>query len=274
MKKGPGPNTQAVSARKAAFLGTSADLIDREGLLGFLASAVDSGARTVVANHNLHSLALMQSDKDFHRFYDHADLVLVDGMAVVWIARLLGQPASVRHRHATLDWIWPFLELCSKRGLTVAHVGGTEPALSTTRRHIAARLPSLDLHLIDGYFDLEKDSQGSLNVVDELVQIDPTVLLVGLGMPLQERWILDHLDRLPRCLVVTVGGLMGYFGQTRSTPPRWLGGIGLEWVYRLANEPTRLSHRYLVEPWTLLPPVAGEWWRQRSGHREHVDRPD
>lgn len=273
MEERPDNNIRAPSERRVAFMGISVDLLNGEELHAFLESAAESCRRTVIANHNLHSLALVRRDDDFKRFYDHADLVLVDGIAVVWIARLLGERVSYEHRNATLDWIWPFLELCSKQGWAVAHVGGTEPALGEARRRIAARLPLLDLHLIDGYFDLEKNSQASLKVLDDLVQIGPAILLVGLGMPLQERWILDHLDLLPPCLVVTVGGLMGYFGQTRSTPPRWLGRIGLEWLYRLADEPKRLSHRYLAEPWSLLPTIAREWWRQRSDRREHADRP-
>ena len=76
--------------------------------------------------------------------------------------------------------------------------------------------------------------------------------MVGMGMPLQEHWIAENYDKLGNAVILPCGAAIDYFAGAIPTPPRWAGRLGLEWLYRLLAEPTRLWKRYLIEPWFLL----------------------
>jgi N-acetylglucosaminyldiphosphoundecaprenol N-acetyl-beta-D-mannosaminyltransferase len=229
--------------------------------------AVDEWSRTsrqvIVAHHNVNSLALMQRDRTFARFYDqHVDASFVDGATVMLIARLLGAPVQHRHRIAVLDWIWLLFERAEQEQWSIVHVGGCGPVLSKAVDKIKTRHPRLQLTTVSGFFDMADPAQNAA-VLDAVRGAHPTVVLVGMGMPRQETWLLENLDRLPDCVLITVGGILGYLGEDRATPPRWIGAIGLEWLFRLASEPRRLWRRYLVEPLPLIPALVAEVRRRR-----------
>jgi N-acetylglucosaminyldiphosphoundecaprenol N-acetyl-beta-D-mannosaminyltransferase len=80
----------------------------------------------------------------------------------------------------------------------------------------------------------------------------PHILLVGMGMPRQEHWIIDAFDRLDVNVVLSCGACLDYIAGVLPVAPRWMGRTGLEWLHRLASEPSRLWKRYLIEPWPIL----------------------
>jgi N-acetylglucosaminyldiphosphoundecaprenol N-acetyl-beta-D-mannosaminyltransferase len=233
------------------------DAFSVPGFLDTLTYSAECRERLLVGNHNMHSLALHRTDPEFARFYEQLDFVFIDGAPVVGLARMRGPGVGMEHRLAVLDWIWPLFAHAEANGMSIVHVGGSRAMLDDVRTTVLSRHPGLRLTLIDGYFDAADPGQNAA-VLAAVAAADPDVVLVGMGMPRQERWLLHNLDALPHCPVVTVGGVLSFIGADRPTPPRWLGRIGLEWVYRLATEPTRLWHRYLVEPLPLLPVVARE----------------
>lgn len=80
----------------------------------------------------------------------------------------------------------------------------------------------------------------------------PDILLVGMGMGRQERWVLENRDRLDVPVVAVCGACIEYFAGSVKTAPRWLGPLGLEWAFRLLSDPRRFAWRYLVEPWLAI----------------------
>ena len=98
----------------------------------------------------------------------------------------------------------------------------------------------------------------------EIRDYDPDILLVGMGMPRQETWILENQKDIAAHAIFTSGALMDYVAGETPAPPRWLGPLGLEWLYRLLSEPGRLWRRYLLEPWLILFYMASRYLRK--GH--------
>ena len=244
---------------------------------------VTSGRRpTVIAHHNLNSLAICRRSPVIRSFYEQVDAVFVDGMGVVATARLMGAPIRVEHRLGVLDWIWPLLEIAARERWHVMHLGGSEEVLDEATRAILARHPSLRLTCIDGYFDMDPGSTGGADALAQVQEGRPDLLLVGMGMPRQELWLLENRHALPPCVVITVGGIFSFISGERRTAPRWLGPLGLEWLFRLATEPQRLWRRYLLEPLPLVPPIAGsvlrrsassvrrDGWARRAGRRREA----
>jgi N-acetylglucosaminyldiphosphoundecaprenol N-acetyl-beta-D-mannosaminyltransferase len=206
----------------------------------------------------VNSLALLQRRPELARFYSRADLVFIDGMAVVLLGRLLRRPFRREHRLAELDFMDDVFAVAEREGWRVAHLGSAEPVLGRARLRVLRRFPRLDLLTVGGYFDPAPGGQENERVLQELRAYRPDLLLVGMGMPRQELWLDANAHALPPCVVLTVGGLFGYLGGDRPTAPRVLGRWGLEWAFRLATEPGRLWRRYLVEPWVLTRPLLAE----------------
>ncbi|BBZ06404.1 hypothetical protein MDOR_05730 [Mycolicibacterium doricum] len=118
-------------------------------------------------------------------------------------------------------------------------------------------LPQWTVSGVDGYVSSDI-------ALTRIIDFDPDLVLVGLGMPRQELFLLSHLAQLPDATYATVGGAIDYLAGTTRLAPRWLGRFGLEWVWRLVNQPRRLAHRYLVEPLLLLIRVLCASFRERG----------
>jgi N-acetylglucosaminyldiphosphoundecaprenol N-acetyl-beta-D-mannosaminyltransferase len=169
----------------------------------------------------------------------------------VLLCKMRGIDAKRSHRLTLVDWIWPLLSLAEREGWRVYYLGGTDAVLRDGRTEIHKRVPDLRLRTHHGYF-LESGPRASLAVVQDIVDYQPQVLLVGMGMGVQERWILQNLDILAPASVCTVGACMEYIAGAAATPPRWMGQAGVEWLFRFVENPGRFWYRYLVEPWFVL----------------------
>lgn len=247
------------------FLGTWVDELTVGEFVRQVAAAVGKRQRRLIANHNVNSLVLFQKDRAFRDFYQRADIIFVDGAAVVPLARSLGAGVRMEHRIAVLDWLWPLCAEAERNGWRIVHVGGTAQVLEKAAALIGERHPRLQFFCVDGYFDMA-DEQANADVVHSIAEFRPDVLLVGMGMPRQEHWLHDNFEALPACVTVTVGGILSFLGEDRPTAPRWIGRVGFEWLFRLVTEPRRLWRRYLLEPFTLVPAVGrGLWARRRVG---------
>jgi N-acetylglucosaminyldiphosphoundecaprenol N-acetyl-beta-D-mannosaminyltransferase len=253
----------AERSRRVSVLGVEVDGVVLPQLLDHIADAVRVRDRLVIGHHNLHSARLVRDDSGMQRFFDRADTVLVDGMALVGAARAAGLPLERANRLTCVDWIPALLAVAQRRSwrvfLLASDAQGFEKGIAAVRECF----PSLDVGGRDGWFSMGSPEDD--DVVAAIAAARPDVLLVGMGMPRQERWLADRLDALDVPVVATVGGWLDYVAGTRVTPPRWVASLGFEWLVRLVDEPRRLGHRYLVEPWPLVPTLAREVWAARSG---------
>jgi N-acetylglucosaminyldiphosphoundecaprenol N-acetyl-beta-D-mannosaminyltransferase len=226
-----------------------------QDLLASVEEAVGSGERWIIANHNLHSLCVHQRDPKMRAFYAQARCTFVDGMAVILLGRLVGLPLQRDQRITAVDWLRPVLRMCRDRGWRVFFLGARPGVATKAAEILVAEIPGLQLEVAHGYFDVTPDSAENRAVLDRITAYRPEVLIVGMGMPRQEHWIADHLDRIAAGVIFNQGGFLDYVAGVTPTPPRWLARSGFEWLARLFADPARLWRRYLVEPWELAPLV-------------------
>jgi len=231
-----------------------------------LAGRVRRGGQTIVICQNLHGAALLNREPAMRALGEQA-LVHIDGTPIVWIGRyLLGYPLRREHRVTWLDWVHPLCDTAVREGWRVFYLGSTpEVAQRATQRLIEQHAASGTLRLEShhGYFDMSPGSAENQRVVERINAFRPHLLIVGMGMGRQERWIHRERDRLDARVILTCGALMEYIAGATPTPPRWLGPLGLEWTCRFLTDPRRFAYRYLVEPWRLLPRLAAEVWARR-----------
>lgn len=236
------------------LLGVEMDAVTRAQVMAFTAARVAEGRRGLVANHNLHSLALLGREPEMARFYALADLIEIDSMPLVAWGRLLGRKVGREHRNTYLDWREDFWRLAAEKGWRVFHLGCKPGVGASAVEVLSARWPGATFAERDGYFDLTGPENEA--VLAQITAFAPDVLFVGMGMPRQERWIEANWDRLPAAVVFPIGAAFDYEAGVVPTPPRWAGRLGLEWLARFLAEPGRLFHRYFVEPWVLVPAMV------------------
>lgn len=249
------PGGPPPSSTRLRLLGECVDLLTPEQVLDHLRLAVIAGRRAVIANHNLNSLNLIRSDPEMRAFYDAAEIVQIDSTPLIAFGRLLGLPVRRVHRSTYLDWREAFWAMADRSGWRVLYLGGTAKTGAEAVRRLSARWPGAVIEARSGYFDVAGGSTDNAAVLARIAAFGPDVLMVGMGMPRQEGWIARNLQALPECVVLNVGAAFDYEAGVQRAAPRWMGRLGLEWLYRLAHDPRRLFRRYCIEPWSLAGPA-------------------
>jgi N-acetylglucosaminyldiphosphoundecaprenol N-acetyl-beta-D-mannosaminyltransferase len=250
------------------LLDIEVDALTQSELNTAVREAVDSGSSRIIANHNLHSMLLYRQQPRMREFYTLSDYIVIDGMSIVLLGRLLGLPLKRSQRLAMLDCLGPIFAEAAQKGWRLFHLGNTSKVARDGAAGLRARYPGLQIMAEQGYFDATPGSEDNRRIIEKIHSYRPHIVLVGMGMPRQEHWIIDHVDQLSGMVIFNVGAYLGYVAGAIATPPRWIGQIGLEWFFRLCNEPERLGRRYLVEPWSLLRLVLQLGNRKLQSHED------
>lgn len=243
-------------SERARLLGEAMDFVRPEEVLDLIQTRVAERRRTIVANHNLHSLYLIRREPLMRAFYDQAELVEVDSRPLLAVARALGLSSRGFHRCTYLDWRDHFWSLANRQGWRVLYIGGAPGVAAEAARRLRLRYPGAEIETVDGYFDPRRTGPANVAVLARARAFDPHVLFVGMGMPRQEAWVAENLAALPRSVILSVGAAFDYEAGVQATAPRWMGRMGIEWLYRLTRDPARLWRRYVIEPWDLLPALG------------------
>lgn len=229
-----------------------------------IARHIQAGRKFVLANQNLHGVYIANRDEKARRFFESADYTHIDGTSLIVLGKLAGLPFRSAHRCGYMD-LFPYLlpEIIAN-DWRVFYLGSKAEVLERALKKLRASHPNLKIAGHHGFFDKSTGHPDSYQVIARINEFRPNILFVGMGMPIQEHWIHDHLDAIEANAILHCGGLMDYIAGEIPTPPRWLGPIGLEWLFRLCTEPRRLWRRYLLEPFALLPIIVRQILRSEG----------
>ena len=201
-----------------------------------------AGESRYVCVANVHMVMEAHDDPSFRALVNAADLVTPDGMPLVWMLRKLGYPHQERVCGPELT-----SRVCAeaaRRGVPVGFYGGHPEALEALVRNLGARFPGL--RVVYAYsppfrpLTPEEDEK----VTEEINASGARILFVGLGCPKQEWWMAEHKGRV-RAVMIGVGAAFDFHAGRVRQAPVWMQRAGLEWLFRLVQEPRRLWRRYL-----------------------------
>ncbi len=228
---------------KVSILGVQVNSIDAEGLHLAIRNSVREGRKDVYAYTNIHAINIASVDKRFREFLNRCHVVYCDGEGVRIGGRILGH--SLPPRVVLTYWIWELCEFCEKEGLSLFFLGSTKQYLEEAVQRVRNRFPRIQIvGAHHGYFD--KQGSESDAVVDLVNSTKPNILVVGFGMPMQEFWIDDNLNRLQANVILPAGSMIDYTAGRKGLAPQWMANNGMEWLYRFFQEPARLWKRYLI----------------------------
>ncbi len=248
------------------LLGVEVNPFTISQLNNLITQAVIHNKKWIIANHNLHSIYLYHREPEMRQIYALAKVIHIDSMPLLQWGKLLGYPLEKDQRVTYVDWLSPLLSLAEKQNWRVYYLGGKPGVAATAAGMLKKNFPGLTVQTYHGYF--QKNGSENEKVIEAIRSFHPHILMVGMGMPIQEKWIVQNLDQLSVNVILTVGACFDYIAGAIPSPPRWMGRMGLEWLYRLISEPGRLWRRYLVEPWFLLPFLINDIFRQLHKKRQ------
>lgn len=225
------------------ILGMRVDAVGFQEAVEIVLDWARDGASRYVCVANVHMTMETVDHPDFRAVVNASDLVVPDGMPLVWMLRRLGHPRQ--ERVSGPDLMVALLERAAAQGLRVGFFGSTPETLSKLQTNVLGRWPALQVVYAYSPPFRPLSPEEDRVIMQEILASEVQLLFVGLGCPKQERWMAEHKDRLP-AVMLGVGAAFDFLAGTKPRAPRWMQQAGLEWLFRLMSEPRRLWKRYLL----------------------------
>ena len=252
-------NHDLIAARRRSFLGAPIHLLT---MAETLAIATEAMARRQPLHHtvvNVSKLVNMRKSAELFEDVADSDIINVDGTGVVWGARLCG--IAVPERVAGVDIMENLFGICAERGFRPYLLGAELQVLEAVDRRLGTDHPTLVVAgMRDGYFRPEDEAE----VVAAINASGADCLFVAMPTPRKERFLKHYRNVLGPSFVMGVGGSFDVYGGKVSRAPRLLQAIGLEWLYRVLQEPRRLWRRYYETNTAYAGLLWQELWSRRA----------
>lgn len=222
--------------KKINILGTKVDMVDMKGAEERVLKFLETDGAKAVFTPNSEIIMAAYRDSDFLDVLNSADLVIADGIGVVYASRILKRPLP--ERVPGFDLACRTIELAADGSKSIYFFGGKPGICELAEENLKKKYPNLFIcGTCDGYFDEEKEKK----IIEDIKSKAPDILFVCLGAPKQEKWIAAHKDELNAKVIMGVGGSLDVFAGTVQRAPVFYQKAGLEWLYRLIKQPSRIG---------------------------------
>lgn len=204
----------------------------------------EAGAGGAVYTPNVDHVVLARRNPRFREAYQSVSLSLADGQPIVWCSPLVGH--RLPEKISGSDIVWPVLKRAGEKGLKVFLLGGREQA---AREVAAMAQKELGVNIVgieDGMIPSDPGPEND-RICRRIREADTQVLLVALGAPKGEIWIHNARAQLGPAVALSIGATLDFIAGHVVRAPKWMQRAGLEWLFRLGQEPRRLARRYLLD---------------------------
>lgn len=230
--------------RRANILGVGISAINMQMALEVLESWITRRERQYVCVATVHGVMECQRDPNLRRIFNQSGLTTPDGMPLVWLSRLNGFRYVQRVYGPDL-----MLALCQRsvsRGYRHFLFGGMDGVAEDLRERLEDRFPGLQIvgTLTPPFRPMTPEEDD--DAIRQINAAAPDVVWVGLSTPKQDRWMADHVGKIAAPVMIGVGAAFDFHSGRKRQAPRWMQRSGLEWLFRLSQEPRRLWRRYLI----------------------------
>jgi N-acetylglucosaminyldiphosphoundecaprenol N-acetyl-beta-D-mannosaminyltransferase len=243
--------------------GITFDNVTRREAVRYIESFIEQGGHRMVCTPNADHIVRARIDEEFRQIIENADLVVSDGMAVVYASHLIGTPLKGNVGGRLL---LPLLaEQSARKGYRIFLLGGSSDEVAArAAERLVKNHPGVN---IAGFYSPpfmdEFTAQEDSRMLGEISRSRPDVLFVCLGTPKQEKWIARNICRIDAAVSIGIGVALDMLSGTIRQPPKWMTVVGLEWLHRTFQEPRRLMKRYFINGSIFLCLVL----KQKLGYR-------
>lgn len=236
---------------KQRFLNTYVNNLSMKDCLEAIDSLVLQDKKSYIVAVNVDVIVKIEDDPYLKKIIDNAELVLVDGKPLQWIAKYQGNP--IKEKISGSDLVPLLLKQASDKGQSVFIIGGKDGIAQKAKSNIEKSNPKIKI--VGTYappMGFEKD-QKELDKINVMISdCHPDILIACFGCPKQEKWIYENYLKYEAKLSVCAGATVDFLAGNVKRAPKWISNIGFEWFYRFLQEPKRLFRRYFVDDVRIL----------------------
>lgn len=240
-------NTQIDSLTMAEALDVSKELIEQTSTTSYIVTP------------NLDHIVTLESDKEFAEIYKNADLILADGKPLIWISHLMKNP--IKEKISGSDFFPQLCKLCAENGYKIFILGAAEGVANKAAENLIKKYRGLKIcGTYSPPFGFEKNAEELKRIRMLIDTAKPDILAVSLGSPKGEKFLYTHLQEYGVSLSISIGATIDFEAGNVKRAPKWMANHGLEWLFRITQDPKRLIKRYWNDALKIVPII----WRYRK----------
>lgn len=233
------------------FMNTEVDNLTMDEALDAIDALIKKNNNSYVVTPNVDHIVQLETNRELQDVYANAALILTDGKPLLWIAKWYGTP--IKEKLSGSD-LFPLLcERAAKRGYKMFFLGAAEGVAAKAAENLAKRYQGLQV--VGTYsppFGFEKNQEEMEKIISMVKEAKPDILIVGLGCPKQEKFMYHHCKELEVPISFGLGASFDFEARNIKRAPRWMANHGLEWLFRITQDPKRMARRYLVNDRKIL----------------------
>lgn len=228
------------------FMNTEVDNLTMQEALDAIDDLIMKDCNAYVVTPNVDHIIQLERGGELVEVYKHANLILTDGKPLIWISKWYRTP--IKEKISGSDLFPRLCALAAKKGYKMFFLGAAEGVAAKAAEKLKKKHHGLQV--VGTYsppFGFEKNEEEMNNIKKMIRVAKPHILIVGLGCPKQELFILHHREELGVPISLGLGASLDFEAGNIKRAPRWMADHGLEWLYRITQDPKRLAKRYLVD---------------------------
>ncbi len=198
----------------------------------------------VINTVNAYSFNIAIKNIKFAEAIQTSDILLPDGISIVWTAKLLY--GNKLKKIAGADVFFYFMDILNRKSGKCFFLGSTNETLNKIEYRQKVEYPNVQLAKFSPPFKREFSDIDNMEMLERINKFSPDVLFVGMTAPKQELWVHEHKHKIKAKTICSIGAVFDFYAGTVNRAPIWMIDLGLEWLYRLVRQPKRLWRRYLI----------------------------
>lgn len=236
---------------KQPLLNTYINNVDMEETISAIEMIIRENQRAYVVPINVDVVVKMEEDTYLKEIIEQADMVLVDGKPLVWIAKW--QRRSIKAKISGSDLVPKLCEKAAIKGYSIFILGGKYGVAEQARQNLEAEYPGINI--VGTYappIGFEHNKRELEKINEKLTSLHPDILVVCFGCPKQEKWIYENYQKYNVKVSICAGATVDFLAKNVKRAPKWMSNCGLEWFYRFLQEPKRLFKRYFIDDMKII----------------------
>ena len=244
-------NEEVYKMSRMKFMNTEIDNLTMDETLQAIDDLIKQKKNAYVVTPNVDHIVQLEKDTELQKVYENASLILTDGKPLLWIAKWYGTP--IKEKISGSD-LFPLLcNMAAQKGYKMFFLGAAEGVAAKAAQNLSKRFKGLQV--VGTYsppFGFEKDLEEIDKINNMIRKTQPDILIVGLGCPKQEKFMYHHCKELGVPISFGLGASFDFEAGNIKRAPRWMANHGLEWLFRITQDPKRMAKRYLGDDRKIL----------------------
>lgn len=236
---------------KVKIINTYVDNLEMKECIKKIDNLINDGGYHYVVTPNVDHIVKLETDSELQAVYESADLVVADGMPLVWYSKILKTP--LKEKISGSDLFPELCKLAERKNYKIFLLGAGPGVADLAAKRIREKHPRISsIGTYSPSYGFENNNLEIEKIVSIIRDFQPDILAVGLGAPKQEKFIYKYREILKVPVSLAIGATIDFQSGVIKRAPRWMQKSGLEWLYRLIKEPRRMYKRYLIDDMAFL----------------------